>query len=311
MDLSYPARVACWTLFSLALLRFMFALAAALATRALCGSIFAQSARWQERYHFLAAALPDVAAVIFTLSIAVPSYYAQESSITPEHVGWLPILIASITVARYGRILCRGVQLASRMHLGGGSNHGSLDGKTPQPHGAVLAVSGLLRTRIVASSHVTQGKLFPSDVLAVALAHEESHIRQRDNLKLFLLSSLAGAGAYGVSVQRWRSLAEQAADDDAIAEGPGRAILLAEALVTAARAVSESTQAALAMQLMPFEMELESRVHRLLNHTRRTVPRGRNNALYCLLSALAVAQCSVCILVATSHEFVEFIFHLG
>jgi len=152
--------------------------------------------------------------------------------------------------------------------------------------------------------------VFSHEALEVAIAHERSHVQQHDNLKLFLLSSLSHAGRTGNAVQRWRRAAERAADDDAVAGNRTRAVLLAEALVTAARAVS-TAPATLGMELMPFESELEERVNRLLEKSPLQHPHRISETFRICLVLAGVVALALPILIAASHEFAEFMFRLG
>lgn len=308
MELSYSFRIVCWTLFSLGILRLAFGLASAWMSRMLRSRIAAQSARWQEKYYFVTALLPDAAALVLAVAVTAPAFGLHESNPNLEHVGLFCIAVASITAGQYGVIAWRGMRLAFNMRL----NSRVIPTAAESPDSALLAVKGLLRTRIVASPEVMSGNLFSREALEVAMAHEESHRRHHDNFKLFLLSSVSRFGHTGSAVQTRRRAAERAADDDAVSGGKERAILLSEALVAAARAVSRAAPPALAMELMPFEWELESRVDRLLHQELRSHPSRRARFhLALVLTGFSVIQASVCVFIATSHRLAECIVHLG
>ncbi len=309
MELSYSLRLACWTLFNLGLLRLTFVVTNAGIERLLRSRIDAQTPRWQERYFFLTALAPDFLVTVVALVAAAPAYHLQETNSGAEHVGFICLLIALFTLVRYFTIAWGSMRLAFKMRLS--ESAAAQDGASNDTPQVLLAVAGLLRTRIVASPQVVRGELFSREALHVAIAHEESHIRNRDNLKLFILSSPFIAGHESKLVRRWRRMAERAADDDAVVGGPARAVLLAEALLAAARAISQAAPPALAMELMPFESELESRVERLLSRTSRPVNQLNKRHLSLQLFLLCLGQCSVCVLLAISHEFAEFVFRLG
>jgi hypothetical protein len=313
MELSYTVRIACYALVALGLSRAGVAATTALSLPFLRSRISMQATRWQESYYLLVALMPDAAAVLIALFVAVPFYRHQEVNGSAEHVGLVSLAIACTTLLWYALAAWRGIQLSRRMRLNSGLLRDARTNSTPAPiatHSCnALAVTGLLRTRVVASPQVLRGDIFRSEVLEVAIAHEESHRRHYDNLKLFLISSLHRSGYTSAPVQRWRRAAERAADDDAARGGRARAILLAEALVIAARLASASpTQ--FAMELMPYESELESRVDRLLNHA--SSPQKQRQTLLTLgLACICLLQCAPCILMLISHEFAEFIFRLG
>jgi hypothetical protein len=178
-----------------------------------------------------------------------------------------------------------------------------------------LAVTGLFSPRIVLSQHLLDNPAFSPQLLEIALAHESAHVRHFDNLKHFVLASLAiSRQAMEGPLQQWRHAAENAADDEAVSLDSSRAILLAEALLVAARAVSSQRTAALSLALLPHEEELDNRIGRLLRDECAFAP----TTTLCwrhIIGAGAFLLGSSCALLhlfaASFHEAAEYALHLG
>jgi hypothetical protein len=176
----------------------------------------------------------------------------------------------------------------------------------------LLAVAGFLSPKILVSRRLLDSGALSSDALEIALAHERAHLRQFDNLKLLILSSLDLPLCSTSVLRRWRRAAEIAADDDAAAGSRRNAILLAETLLTTARMVPHEPQTALALGLLPHEEDLEDRIHRLLGEAAAggvcVKPFSRIGAtllLFCLASLLLLFA------FAPFHNCTEYLLHLG
>jgi Zn-dependent protease with chaperone function len=81
--------------------------------------------------------------------------------------------------------------------------------------------------------------LLTAEQLAAAILHERAHAAAFDNLKRLLLAFTPGMipGIHGFAAleRQWARYTELAADDDAVAGDPHRALALASALVRVAR----------------------------------------------------------------------------
>jgi hypothetical protein len=153
---------------------------------------------------------------------------------------------------------------------------------------------------------------FAPDELAVAVRHEEAHIRSRDNLKRLLLIAapdvLPFRRGFGSLDECWRRLTEWATDDDAVGGSPERALSLASALVQAGRLRTQILKIPLVTPLLADAGDLRARVERLLEgqHSRVCAPRfGRSFG--CLVIA-AVAACQPAALPLV-HRFLELLAH--
>ena len=179
----------------------------------------------------------------------------------------------------------------------------------------LLAVAGLFSPRIVLSQHLVDNPAFSPQLLEIALAHEKAHIRHHDNLKRFVLTSLAlcGLGMKG-SLQHWRHAAEHAADDDAVSGSSSRAILLAEALLVAARTVPPQRMYRFSLGLLPHEEELDHRIGRLLQGDSVLPPAAATSSGQLIYAAafLLASTCALLHLYAASlHKVAEYLLHLG
>jgi len=93
MELSYTVRIACYALLALGLSRVGIATTSAVSLPLLRSRISEQTARWQENYYLLIALMPDAAAILIALFVAVPFYRHQEVNGNPEHVGLVSLAV--------------------------------------------------------------------------------------------------------------------------------------------------------------------------------------------------------------------------
>jgi hypothetical protein len=306
MQLSYSLRLICLVFFSIGLIQLLLTALLRLLSPMLEHLISASRARSQERFRFALAAAPYFIAICVAVSIAGTNYLLHENNMGSEYVGWACIAGAVMVCIRYGIVAARSGRHVYAMHT---HSTTALNQQLSGAHHVAppLAVIGLFRARIAASPSVLKGEIFSKASLAVALAHEDSHLRNWDNLKLLLLSSLSRNGNQSDAVQKWRRAAEKAADDDAVAGSRSRAILLAEALTAAARFASSTAPGSFAMELLPYECELEERVNRLLDQKPEAEAVRASSVVAISLLLLGVAAIT---LIPASHEFAELVLHL-
>ena len=101
-----------------------------------------------------------------------------------------------------------------------------------------------------------------------ALSHERAHCNSGDNLKRFLILLAPDAvpmwGTFHGLERAWSKFTEWAADDEASAGDPQRALSLASALVRVAKMGSKPRLNYLSCSLVGGDRELSERVDRLL-----------------------------------------------
>jgi hypothetical protein len=278
------------------------------------------TARCQERIYFAIPIAPRVVALVCALIVVAPQYIRSETNPLRERVGAACVVGALAVGLLYLYGLFRGAQLLfreRRLHTSDGSSViliGGMQVYVFENTQSLLAVTGILAPKIVISKYLLDNAEFSQEFLQIALAHENSHVFHRDNLKHLVLTSLLFSGsAKKGPVRRWRCAAEIAADDDAVAGNSSRAILLAETLLVAARTIAQPRTSSLSLGLRPHEEELNKRVERLLRDDSTIAPTislTRWHAGACALVLTGV--CALSQLFSPSiHEICEYLLHLG
>ncbi len=177
-----------------------------------------------------------------------------------------------------------------------------------------VALVGVIWPRLVVSQRVLD--TLSAGQMKAVLSHEHAHRTSRDNLKrLFLLllpGLLPGVAGLDSLEKSWAKFAEWAADDDACAGNPFRSVELAEALVHVARLHGQGRPPALASCLTAGEVELSTRIGRLLQAPPTDAKRGRDRMLLFWGISIAMATVSAFILVHpsmlyTAHRAIELI----
>lgn len=327
MLLSYWLRLVCLLLFSLGLIQAALSLLLELLAPALDHALARLSARWFERACFALPIAPHLAAFMLAAVAIAPQYIRGETDLLSERVGIVCVVGALLAAARYAYALLRALRLMRSLMRGlmRGSpacREGSGDAwaagvpiRIVDSRYPILMVTGLFRPAITVSRRLLGHAGLSPEALDVAFAHEFAHVRHFDNLKLFMLSSLALPVLGSAGVQRWRRAAEVAADNDAVAGSRARAILLAETLLVAA-AMPPKTYAAAALGLLSHEEDLQHRIHRLLEEKSKSVAHG---GVLRLLTASMVLLYGASLLRPlalvsfhgiTFHGITEFVLHL-
>jgi Zn-dependent protease with chaperone function len=320
MLLSYWLRLACLVLVSVGILQVTLHLLIRLVMPLARRRIDQMSARFQERIYFVTPVASHVLALLVSLLVVTPQYIRGETNPLQERVGVVCVTGALLVAVRYLYGLLRAIRLLLQMHahehdhepavlVGDMTVHICADGYP------LLAVAGLFSPRIVLSQHLLDNAAFSPQLLEIALAHEKAHIRHHDNLKRFVLTSLAlsGLGMKG-SLQHWRYAAEHAADDDAVSGSSSRAILLAETLLVAAQAVRPQRMSTFSLGLLPHEEELDHRIGRLLRDDSVLAPTVAPSwwqMIYAPAFLLASACALLHLFAAPLHKVVEYVLHLG
>ena len=130
----------------------------------------------------------------------------------------------------------------------------------------VVAVIGILRPRLMIAESVLSA--CTEAELGAIVAHENRHVRARDNLRRALIAFAPDCLSLlplGRRLRRaWNDAAEEAADDAATTVGQHGRLLLAEALVRVARLGAPASSPALPASSLYRGESLDRRVRRLL-----------------------------------------------
>lgn len=292
-----------WTLRLLCLLFIVFGMFLAILQLALARSApfilrRLQSAppRRRERALLRIQFAPTSAALFMTLAVCIPAYLRFEPVHQVESVSELCLLLAAATGLWLSFSLFRG--LRTLRHTLRFTRACRRSGRLVQQFESTpilaierpsypVALLGFIRPLIIVSADLlADGGLRPA-ALAIALDHERSHARHRDNWKLLSLSFLPRLNFLIADpwISAWRAAADWAADDDAVRGDSTRSLLLAEAIVRTAqvartRAVIGSAPV-IHTALTSAEYGLVTRIDRLLH------PRPRRTQRSFVLTALA------------------------
>jgi BlaR1 peptidase M56 len=320
MLLSYWLRLLCLVLFTLGTVQTILSLVMQLVTAFARRSIDRTVARTQERIYFAASISSHVLALLFSLLVVAPQYIQGETNTLEEHVGNICIAGAVLVAARYGYGILRAIRSLIQMRWVHGQDEtvvqvGDLKVHICLSQYPLLAVAGLFWPRIILSQCLLENTAFSRPLLEIALAHETAHVRQRDNLKHFILASLAFKNSEKEgSLHRWRRAAERAADDDAVSRNSSRAILLAEALLVAARTSQPQHTQGFSLNLLPHEDELDHRIGRLLGDESVLPPPKMPNwrPVTYMATFFTASVCALLYIFAASlHRVAEYVLHLG
>lgn len=281
-------------------------------------------ARHAARLLFALRMLPMGCAAFLVGVVCIPSYLQFERNPAVGEVGGvclgLTILGFSVWAASFLRGVCAAVHsftFASRCKPMGFL--GRAESKDASAyfldHGDIdVALVGILWPRLVVSQRVLDA--LSAEQMEAVLSHEHAHRTSRDNLKRLLLLLLPGMlpGVAGLDSleKNWAKFAEWAADDDACAGNPCRSVALAGALVHVARLHGQGRPLALASCLTAGEVELSTRIGRLLQGPPAATKRGRDPMLLFWGISIAMATVSALILVHPSmlyaaHRAIELI----
>jgi hypothetical protein len=189
--------------------------------------------------------------------LLVPSYLAYEPRHTNEKVSFKLGILAFLSAVGLGLAIVRSLAAwrattrltadwllhSERITLAGiNIETFRIDHAFP-----VIAIVGVLHPRLFVASHVLE-MLTPEEITA-SVAHENSHLSARDNLKRGLLRACRDALLIipsGRSLDRaWSEAAEEAADESATRRAHDVALDLASALVKIARNIPNGARPAM------------------------------------------------------------------
>ena len=278
MNLPYSIRLLCLCCASFFLIHMALALLARLGAGTAVRLAEHMKPQSAARLLFVLRIFPLALTLLAVLAFCIPSYLWLEPEATGEKVGLLCVLMAVLGLALWVPAL-RGVVCAVRgtnRYLTDCERHGRritvpgeespallLTDRTP-----VLAVAGIFHPRLLISRRVLRE--LSHEQRDAALRHEHAHRTSGDNLKRLLIllapDAIPFVATFGGLERAWSKFTEWAADDEATAGDPERALTLASALVRVAKMKTGSQPRAnvLSCSLVGGSEELSQRVDRLL-----------------------------------------------
>jgi Zn-dependent protease with chaperone function len=276
MNVPYFLRLLCLCLASFFIVNALLGLGAALASRAAVRMAAKMRARTAALFLFAVRFLPFAVGISAVLGLCVPSYLWLEPEATTERIGWtcltlglLGALGLLLSFARTARAVADSAR-CNRLWQNTGSES-RLAGEPSQTvivdeEGPLLALAGVFRPQLVVSNGLLRA--LSTEELKVALQHENAHRISRDNLKrLFLLLApgpIPFLASFSSLDRAWVKFSEWAADDEAAAGDPLRALSLAAALLRVARMGAGLRLNFLHTSLVAGNDDLSARVDRLL-----------------------------------------------
>jgi hypothetical protein len=258
MAVPYFARLVCLVLAAFFLVHTGLAAMIATISRRAVTRAFAMTPRSGAAMLLVLRLLPGGAALLFGC-ICLPSYLLYEPEAASERLGWACLMAAFAGAALCAAGVARGCIAAIRS--------ARFLCYCRRENAPVFLLAGIVRRRVTVTPSMR--KALTAAEFDAALRHEQAHGRSWDNLKR--LAILASPSAFPFRRQialldaGWRRLSEFAADDDAVAGSPDRALALASALVRAGRMGSRIRPMTLATPLLAGSDELADRVQRLLD----------------------------------------------
>jgi beta-lactamase regulating signal transducer with metallopeptidase domain len=276
MSLPYTLRLLCLCCASF----FMIHVTLAVATRLSAGTAMRMAERLKPscaaRLLFAVRMLPFTLTLLAVLAFCIPSYLWLEPEASGEKVGFVCFLMAVLGAAIWTLAIVRVVHAVrgTARYLHRCERHGKqikMPGETApalllKDKSPVLAVAGVVRPRLVISRRVMRG--LTAEQIDAALNHERAHRASGDNLKRFFIllapDVLPFMRGFVTLEQRWAKAIEWAADDQASAGDPRRALSLADALVKVAKMGNQPQLSYLSSSLMADDHDLSERVDRLL-----------------------------------------------
>jgi Zn-dependent protease with chaperone function len=286
------------------------------------------SAMSRARLLFAFRIVPAVVAVLFVLFFLVPSYLFYEPRHTNERVsvklGLLAFLSASGICLAIGRsvaswratarLTADWLQHGERITVAGVA----IDTYRIEHSFPVIAIIGVLRPRMFIARHVLE--LLSPEEIGAALAHENSHLAARDNLKRGVLRACRDALLIvpsGRSLDRaWSDAAEEAADENA-ARREDVALDLASALVKIARIIPSGARPTMPAGVFLVGEEeascIEIRVGRLMElaggtrqtTTQRTFPILLLSSMACSLAGSIAVGFNAPLIFSNVHSLIE------
>jgi Zn-dependent protease with chaperone function len=210
--------------------------------------------------------LPLCASVFITLAFALPAFFWLEGGMD-EDLGTLLFSVGAFLILATGCIRIVAAHLrASRLVDGWLAESALLNSNLsettfcPRDSTPPLLLYGIRRPRVLVSEAAVS--LLSPEELRVAIRHEISHLRFRDNLKKLILYGIPFPGT-GTLERAWQEAAEFAADAAAVSCGD-EALSLAAALIKLCNLAPVQQPPAFTTGIVSLTALVNIRVHRLL-----------------------------------------------
>jgi len=321
MTLSWTLRLFCVLAVVVGIVLAISQIVLALAARGILRRLDTITARWRERILYLLQIGPALFAAFVAAALCLPAYLRGETNLESESVSALCLLLAVVMIVWFAfslvaglRITLRTVRMARACRRSGRliTHHGGIPVLAVPDSGPPVRLIGFFRPLILVSSRPA----FAPGTFDLALAHERSHATHRDNWKLLTLSFLPrfdrllpGGDPWS---RLWQQAADWAADDDAVQSDRARSLLLAEALVTAARAANsiQASRAYVCTALTADDAGLAARIDRLI-HPRPGAQPSSSSVILALAAIVVFAATAACALSPWIYTLSERLLHLG
>ena len=257
------------------------------------------SAQAQASLLFWARVFPLLASAFVTLGLVVPSFVLREPRSIHEDMGVPLVLgIACLLLFALGAFRVVAAQMrTSRVVADWLKGANALDAGVTAPAFRAnrgtppLTLVGVCSPRVLVSEATVA--LLNRDELRVAVRHEISHMRSRDNLKKLVFHCSPFPGMAGLE-NAWQEAAELAADDGAVTSICD-ALDLAAALIKLSRLIPLQGTPAFTMALVSGSGSVRGRVERLLAWDGSKVRPIQTRWRYVLPPLLATILCAIAV----------------
>jgi len=261
------------------------------------------SAGWRAAFLFRVRLLPGALALLVSFGMALPIFLVYEPADTGESLSMTLLVLAlagSVLIARGAWRAALAWHATREVRLSWqarGRRVNEFESTLPlfaiDESFPTVAVIGVFQPVLFIAERVLRE--CPPEEIRAMLRHEAAHVTVRDNLKRFLIRACPDMLRSGGALDRaWALAAEEAADAAAVAEQPGSAIELAQALIRVARLAPTAPAPELASAFY-LGGSIESRVRHLIGAPPATEAPTRPG-----LVALAVAGLCLGALVVVS-----------
>jgi hypothetical protein len=256
--------------------------------------------------------LPLAASAFVTLIFAMPAFFLLEGGMD-EDLGTLSFSFGALLLITAGCIRIMAAQrgasrvltdwLAEAKTLTSTALAPTLSAKHCAPP---LLLYGIRTPKVLVSESAVA--LLSSEELGVAIRHEVSHLRSRDNFKKLILHGLPFPGM-GNLERAWQESAEFAADEAAVSSNDD-ALNLAAALIKLCRVAPAQEPPAFTTGLVGLTALVDSRVRRLLAwNGAHSQSRNVRWAWSLLLPTIAYGVFSYSHVLLVTHQFTERFIH--
>jgi BlaR1 peptidase M56 len=259
--------------------------------------------------------LPIAGSAFVTLVFALPAFLLLETSSIDEDIGTVvfgicALLIFAVGLARVWAARTKASAVITEW----------MDGASPLDAGTVvptlhtrnglppLVLVGLAKPKVLISEEALS--LLSESELRVAVQHEISHIKSRDNLKKLIFHSATFPGM-GTLERAWHAASELASDNAAVSSRR-EAVDLAAALIKLSELPPVQAQPAFTSGLADVPSLVKQRVEHLLAWNENNLRCVSARLYFFVPATLAVAVCLIANygkLLFLTHQLTEWIIH--